>query len=114
MNTLIGISCYSHILFIFSSIDFQTGVVHHKNEECSNENKICHYLQRVMGIVDFIVLSAQTDHLLPTANGHCTATSTAPYINYVAGKYFFQEPKISLRHIVDHSRCLHWHQRFVR
>ena len=68
---------------------FQIGVVHHKNEECSNENRMCHYLRRVLEIVDFIVLSAQIDHMLPVVNSHCVAKTTTPYINYIAGKTSF-------------------------
>ena len=68
---------------------FQIGVVHHKNEECSDENRMCHYLRRVLEIVDLIVLSAQIDHMLPVVNSHCVAKTTTPYINYIAGKTSF-------------------------
>ena len=89
---------------------FQIGVVHHKNEECSNENRMCHYLRRVLEIVDFIVLSAQIDHMLPVVNSHCVAKTTTPYINYIAGKTSFL-----LLHVHGHrnNEQIKGHLRFV-
>ena len=95
MNTLIAISeSTSHTSAVNNPMHysvfinwFQIGVIHHKNEECSNnENRMCSFLRRVLELVDFIILSAQIDHMLPVVDSHCVAKTTTPYINYLAGK----------------------------